>query len=105
MYLHVVCVVLVAGQTLLQLTDIEELILSDAPTQFSNESNMLSDVARKFPELRIVLDKALHVCYRVQLCISMGLGSKLLNVVLCILTKVSEIQIHVLLEERVLILR
>ena len=65
---------------------------------------MFSYIARELAELGKILYEALHIRDRVELLRSLLLGCELLNVVLCILAEISEVEIHVLFEKGVLIL-
>ena len=65
---------------------------------------MLADVARELPELGVFLDEALHVGYRFDVGVVLGLGLVLLHVFLDVASQVAKVHVHVLLEEWVLVL-
>lgn len=97
--------VVVAGYALLELADLEEVLGADPPAELRDEGDVLAHVARELPELGVLLDEALHVGYRLDVGVVLGARLVLLDVVLDVAAQVAKVEVHVLLEEGVLVLR
>lgn len=96
--------IIVTGQALLQFTGLQKTIFTHSTTQFAHERHVFAHVTRQLPEFRVLLDETLHVGDRFDVCVIFGLGLILLDIVLDGAAQVAEVEIHVLLEEWVLIL-
>lgn len=97
--------VVVAGDALFQLTDLEKVLGTHPPAELRDEGDVLAHVARELSELGVLLDEALHVGDRFDVGVVLGLGLVLLDVLLDIAAQVAKVHVHVLLEEGVLVLR
>lgn len=97
--------VVVAGDALFQLTDLEKVLGTHPPAELGDEGDVLAHVARELSELGVLLDEALHVGDRFDVGVVLGLGLVLLDVLLDIAAQVAKVHVHVLLEEGVLVLR
>lgn len=104
-YLQVCGVVVVAGDALLQLADLEKVLGTHTPAEFRDEGDVLAHVARQLAEFGVLLDEALHVGYGFDVGVVLGLGLVLLDVLLDVAAQVAKVHVHVLLEEGVLVLR
>ena len=103
--LHILRMLVVACQTLLQLACIKQIVCAHAPAELSNERDMLGNVARQSSELWVLFDEALHVLNAIEFLAVRLLRGKLLDIVFGVLTEVAEVEVHVFGEERILILR
>lgn len=96
--------IVVAGKTLFALANLEKVFRAHTATQLRDQVHMLADVARQLAELRVLLHKPLHVGNRLETLVVLMLRLVLRDVILDVATEVAEIQVHVLLEERILVL-
>ena len=94
----------VASKALLELTNLQQAVLPNSPAKLPNKRDMLRDIAGKPPELRVLFNKSLHICDTLDIHVRFSLMLICIHIILDVPTEVAEIEIHVLLEEWVLIL-
>ena len=91
------------GKTLLQLTNLKQAPALHQPTQLTYKRNMFTNIPTQSPEFRINLHKSLHIGNTLNIHITLRLSLKVIHVFLDIGPEVAEIEVHVFMEERVLI--
>ena len=96
--------VVVTRQALLQLTHVQEILLPDPTAKLSDQGDMFAHVSGQFAKLGVILHETFHVRDGIDVHGVLGLGLILLDVLFDVLAQVSEVLVHVLLEERVLVL-
>src|ERR1700712_5267541 len=90
-YLQIIRMVIIARKTLFQFAHIKETILRNAPTELSNQNDMLGHVARQLPKFGILFNEALHVCNGIHLSISLAFRGVLFDVIFSTLTQISKV--------------
>ena len=104
-HLDIVRMTIIASKTLLQLAHIQQSVRSDTPAQLSNQSHVFTDVTRQFPEFGKIFYESLHIRNRLNRSITFRLRLVLFDILFDVSTKVAKVEVHVFLEEGVLILR
>ena len=96
--------VVVASKTLLKFGNVKQVVGTDSARQFAYESDVLGDIPGQATEFGKFFNKSLHVFNAVQLLSLSLFRCELLDVVFRILTEVTKVEVHVLSEERILVL-